>query len=295
MASPGRSAPWPSEDEGVRTRTVLELIAVVIAPLSVVSALLLYFGWVRTVAVFAHFGIDQSMLRFTPIDYLLRSAEVVFRPSVVLLLATACCVGASRGMDGLLWQTGNRHGWRRRLSVTLGIFALLLLAASLAGFLGWVPPIVAAPAFGLAAVAAYGAYRMYFDSRSRGLHQVRVGTPVVLLTLACSLLVSVFWTATVYAERSGSQLADDIASGASPRPSAVIYSRTPLALPREETTGYAMGATERPYLYRYSDFRVLAYSGDRWFLIRETWTADSTTVVLRDDDSIRVELVPDRQ
>jgi hypothetical protein len=62
----------------------------VLAPTTVITALLFYFGWARTNALFGRLGIDQCALGFTVQDYLLRSVNSTFRPlSVVLLAATA--------------------------------------------------------------------------------------------------------------------------------------------------------------------------------------------------------------
>ena len=61
-----------------------------IAPTTVITALLSYFGWAQTGALFGRLGIDQSALGFTVRDYMLQSVNSTFRPlSVVLLAAVA--------------------------------------------------------------------------------------------------------------------------------------------------------------------------------------------------------------
>jgi hypothetical protein len=69
---------------------VLETATLVLAPTTVITALLFYFGWAQTNALFGRLGIDQSALGFTVQDYMLRSVNSTFRPlSLVLLAAVA--------------------------------------------------------------------------------------------------------------------------------------------------------------------------------------------------------------
>ena len=42
--------------------------------------------------------------------------------------------------------------------------------------------------------------------------------------------------------------------------------------------------------FTYSGYKLLAYANDRWLLNPAQWQADSPTVILRDSDSLRVEL-----
>src|SRR5215510_12251894 len=74
-------------------RTV-ELAASVVGPVTVLAALLYYFGWVRTAALFDYFGIDQRLLGYTTQDYLARSAGVAFRPTTALVLGALAAIVA---------------------------------------------------------------------------------------------------------------------------------------------------------------------------------------------------------
>ena len=70
-------------------KPILETIAGVLAPITVITGLLYYFGWVRTAAIFSHFGVDQRILAYSIEDYLLRSAGVAFRPLAFVLIGVA--------------------------------------------------------------------------------------------------------------------------------------------------------------------------------------------------------------
>jgi len=120
--SNGTAAPSPRPidrppDHG-RLRDLLETATLVLAPTTVITALLFYFGWARTNALFGRLGIDQSALGFTVQDYLLRSVNSTFRPlSVVLLAATAGLsvhIALSRALAGVGWRSGcGRRPWWR--------------------------------------------------------------------------------------------------------------------------------------------------------------------------------------
>jgi hypothetical protein len=91
----GAGAQWPAEgvtrpddgQGGARLHSTIQTVGSVVAPTTLVTALLYYFGWARATATYDHFGIDQSALGFSTQDYVLHSTNSAFRPlSLVLLL-----------------------------------------------------------------------------------------------------------------------------------------------------------------------------------------------------------------
>src|SRR6478609_9073048 len=77
-------------DKGVGP--VIELVARVLAPIGVLSAVLYYFGYAREQALFSYFGVDLGSLDYSPTDYLVRSAGTVFLPLATLLVAGVVAV-----------------------------------------------------------------------------------------------------------------------------------------------------------------------------------------------------------
>ena len=55
----------PEADAGVadRARSAIQIVGLVIAPTTLVTALMFYFGWVQTNARSSYFGIDASQAR----------------------------------------------------------------------------------------------------------------------------------------------------------------------------------------------------------------------------------------
>src|SRR5215203_5044993 len=76
-------------------------MATVLGNVAVLTALLVYFGWVRSGVQARHLGIDESVLGMTTRDYLLRSVRSV----LVLLLIIS--------VAGLLWLLADRPLVRR--------------------------------------------------------------------------------------------------------------------------------------------------------------------------------------
>ena len=72
-------------------------------------------------------------------------------------------------------------------------------------------------------------------------------------------------------------------------PAVVLDTRSDLAIRFPGIQTFTL--TGGDYRYRYRGFRLLLASGDKLFLVPDRWTPQSgAVVVLRDDDSIRLEL-----
>ncbi|MGN9908972.1 hypothetical protein ACTMTJ_15620 [Phytohabitans sp. LJ34] len=112
--------------------------------------------------------------------------------------------------------------------------------------------------------------------------------------VGAAVALGCFWGCAVYAQQTGARLAASWAADPRQRPAAVIHSTEDLRL-----SGACVVVTQAPgkdgdYRYRYSGFRLLIYSNQRWFLIPECWRSNgpAAAVVLVDDSRLRVELAP---
>jgi hypothetical protein len=61
-----------------RLRSALETTGLVVAPVTLLTALLFYFGWASSNSLWTYFGVDQSVLGFSARDYILRAIRPLF-------------------------------------------------------------------------------------------------------------------------------------------------------------------------------------------------------------------------
>ena len=99
-SAPGTGAfregdPVGADERDDRSGLVRTLTAILLN-LGVLTALLVYFGWVRSDRMAAELGIDESILRMSVEDYLLRSVRSVFVPVLCIGLAALAWVGFDR-------------------------------------------------------------------------------------------------------------------------------------------------------------------------------------------------------
>lgn len=74
--------------------------ATIVAPVTVLGALLFYFGYVSSASEYAYFGIDVDTIGLSTQDYIMRSPQTLLVPLLVLALASAGFLtlnGAVRG------------------------------------------------------------------------------------------------------------------------------------------------------------------------------------------------------
>ena len=289
MTSPEK----PTQDTGAVVRQILA----VLGNLTVITALLIYFGWRRSETQARRLGIDESILGMSTQDYILRSVA----PVLQLLLTVA--------IAGLIWLWADRQLFRRATSETararlrrvVRVLGFAWLVLPLLGVLiGYVPPWrrIAFLAFPLAVGAGIllTLYAAYLQRTLLDPHDKIPDTPPheALVRGFAAILIGVclFWSASNYAEVLGDDLADDFAAGVSKTVQVVVYSPQRLHLTAPGVTEEKLPSQESAYKYRYRGLRLLDHTGGKYFLISDGWTGhDGVVVVLPDDDKLRLEFV----
>jgi len=284
----GERDPTPEQPRRRGALQTVESVSAVIAPLTVVTALLFYVGWVRTRAFFSHFGVSAALVGFSPQDYVLRSADVGFGAVLLLALAGVVLVGLDRLVAIVIARVSGRvlGQWVRWGLAGLGVSLVLigLGGATAEAAVAVVPSIAGA---GLLALGAVLFLRFGAESPSRQglLRPGTTGLSIVVLAVAC------FWAVTIYARDLGVGAAVAIDGDARSLPLVTVYSSEPLDLPGTNVIPTRVLGEDQRWNYRYTGAVLLTYSNERWFLIPEPASGDyrSSVVVLRDSESIRVE------
>jgi hypothetical protein len=290
--APQNAALDPSPDgQSPSVRGALELVGLVVAPATLITALALYFGWVLTNSRASYFGIDASALGFSTQDYLLRSANALFVPlGTVVVLGLAFLWLHTKAMRQLADR--NRRTRLRiaaRAAVVVGgvLFALGVCAVfeplSFSPYYLFPP---ASPGIGIA-LLAYGLHVLgrisakerpgiasFTDSRSRA-------TAIALVALL--IVLSSFWTAATYAEALGRGRAARAAATLSTRPHVTIFAPKRLSITGAGVIERVLTGENLAYRYRYSGLRLLIRSGGKYFLVPDGWTRSSGTAIVLDD------------
>ncbi|WP_426995714.1 hypothetical protein [Pseudarthrobacter sp. N5] len=283
-----------SEDRSLadsRWQRAFDILAVIGPPLTVATALLVYFGWARTDAQAKAMGFDVSLLGYSVQDLVLRSIPSLFVPLVWLLIASVLWLATDTFLGG------QRTAGHRTAQIRW--FAMLVMAAGAATAVAtwlvmilqpertllYVPYVMAAgvllAAWGLSLWRRSSARRgPNFLAGPRGLERTLVFTLVTLL---------LFWGTADYAQALGRRLAVSYEERSGLLPTAVVYSRDRLGISApnvlEDSTG-----TAGKELYKYSGLRLLVVSGGRIFLLHDGWTLrNGKVVVLPDNPSVRIE------
>jgi hypothetical protein len=278
----------------------LQVVTAIIAPTTLLTALLFYFGWIRTNALFQYFGVDATVLGFTTQDYLLRSSEALYVPLGTLLVVGLAALWL-HSVAATWLAAGRRLELLRRMAVALALVGLALFARGVAGValprLSRADFLVTPVCLGLG--AALGAYGRWLWLRRREVLGDRDPTQpgwagtVSLVLVVLLVVVSLFWATTNYAREYGRGRADQYARLLAVRPGVIVYSADRLFLNGPDVVETTLPAEQHTsFRYRYSGLRLLTESRGHLFLLPAGWTrSNGSAIVLADNDKIRVEFL----
>lgn len=282
---PDEPSPWGKFDAWWRVGST------VIAPATLLSALLFYFGYVSSRAQYRYFGLDVDTVGLTTRDYVMRSPQALLVPLLALSLGAAVLLA--------LHLVIRRH--------PLPVAAVRVgLATALLALLAGVGLIAAYPLFGewayyplatpllLAGGVAGTAYLLRRpgapplledgDGQTAGLR-----SGVVVLAVV-TIVTCLFWATATIAEWSGRGTAMRTARHLDELPSVVLDTRERLFLTdgivEEVVLPTPDGEDPR---YRYRRLRLLIQGDKTLFLVPDTWTARDSTLMVPLDGDVRVQ------
>ncbi len=278
--------------------TAIDFVTRVVAPASLLTAVLYYFGYVREHALFGYFGVDLESLKFSTSDYLVRSAGTIFLPVGTILACGVLALVAHHLLTFAL-SNGDRK-WHHAAWTGSGIIAVMLLTLGVVGLEqskeANLSPLV--PPIALAAGALLAEYTVYIAAAYTSLSQQLTDTlkatqTVRRILIGALLLVSAFWATAVVAQQRGDAVAHAIEVSLPAQPEAVVYSRQRLQIAGPGITVTHLPGADAAFVYRYIGLRPLIHSGGHWFLLPAGWThSNGATVIILPDTApgIRVDL-----
>jgi hypothetical protein len=277
-------------DEGRKPPDLMKFITSIGSPIALATALLFYFGWVRSEEQAKAFGADASVFAMSTQDYVLRSVNVLFFPVIILLLAVLLLHRLDRTL-----RTGPIQPWLPRLAQVLkhswaGFLAVGIVLYAVAGRFGdvtlpfWVAWAILGPVYGTVL------RRLTSGDRERY-------SRLTVALLAALVTVTLFWQTERLASLGGEALAQDIQDNMSDRLQSIrLFSAKDLHIagPGIRTTTFT--DPNSAYGYEYSGLYLLQRSGDKYFLLTDGWDNDTgRLIVLPDSATMRVEFGARRQ
>lgn len=260
-----------------------KLVAAIGSPIALGSALLLYFGWVRSHAQARSFGADVSVFGMSPQELVLRSVNVLFFPIILLLLGWLLLVF----LRPRLHSAGSRLGPILRWSWLLVPIGLVLRAILGTG---------ADTIFPLWVLLAVGG-TWYSGVLRRAADPGAAPAPLsVSLLVGALVVVALFWQTERLARLGGEASAAEIKANLHERLHPVtVFSATRIPFSVLEQDGAAVQETEleagpEQIVYRYDGLWFLQQSGGKFFLLTDGWDdGRGRLLVLHDTESVRLE------
>jgi hypothetical protein len=262
----------------------------VLGPLTIVTALLYYYGYVTTYAQYAYFGVNVDLLGYSSADFVLRSGASLFAPLLGLLALAGLGYWAHVSLAG--WDLQATHPRRARAVFWVAIAAGAALLARAA--LGIVDGNISArevigttpAALGLGTLLALYSFRF---RPARPPAPGPAPTSVAFSTVAwvigwCFVIASLFWLVNSFASAYGRGLGQDVQKGLTSQPEVILHTRSRLIVEAEGLAPPGVlcesAIDSRDYPYRYVNLRLLAASPDSYFLVPVTWTQNRGIVII---------------
>ena len=280
---------------GIRLQGLVSSVSSVVAPLTLISTLLFYFGYASSRAQYRYFGVDVDTIGLSTQDFVMRSPQPLLVPLLVLGAAGAFVAAAHttvrRHLDGAAEWPSRLVRWRRvaiwgswagRALLLTGIVLLCIY-----GYLRdwpWYPvvtPLVLVLGSGVAAYAMKLDGLLGRSGRSRR---------TAVVSLYAVLATSLFWATAMLAELAGRGLALEEAAHLDRLPSVILDTRERLYLTSGNVSETVLPtAPDQQFHYRYRQLQLLIQGRDRLFLVPTAWSPSDSTLVVTLTGDVRVQ------
>ena len=325
MSGPGSVA--TDKSTGAQLEHWASLIGTIAAPITILGALLFYFGYVSSASEYAYFGINVDTIGLSTQAYIMRSPQTLLVPLLVLTLASAgfltlnaavhkrITAAVTTDASAIQAQRVKRIKHRAQRSRLFGLAAVAVGFIMLFGYqymrdwpiYGLVTPLLIGIGAGIVAYTSHilnllhrlegqqrwGAAK---DSQSAwSMHDQDGGSLLARRTAGVFVYVliaaSVFWATATVAQWSGRGLAEYAAIHFDALPSVILDTKEQLWLhdppPVEVTTLHT--SEGQTFHYRYRGLRLLIVGQDRMFLVPAVWSPHDTTLIVPLDGSVRIQ------
>ncbi|MEU0090892.1 hypothetical protein [Kribbella sp. NPDC006257] len=273
----------PSVSFAVGLPQLGKVVGGIVAPTTLLTALLFYFGWQRGYWFYDYLGVDTTVLGLSTADYLRLAVDGLFVPLIVCAFLLLL----------VLWV---RPLLRGKASARLPL--ICLIAGAVLGGLGllsvFVEPLrdrieLAAP-LGLACGVLLLSYRVHLSRPPASADVLDLRRVVEWAGVFVVVGICLFWAATDYSSAVGRSRAEQFVAEMPGYPGAVVYSTGGLNLHAPGVTETRCGGTDPLYRFRYDGLTLVLQSDDQYLLLPTAWTQSrGTAVLLPRNDAVRLE------
>lgn len=280
----------PAEDLGAGEALprLFKVFGGIVAPASLLTGLLFYFGRSRSAGFYRYFRVNSTVLDLTTNDYLFSGVDGLFVP-----IAVACLIAlVALWLDRILLTRVPARARRR-------VVRVLAPVAGLAGVvlvsLAFVDLFTEGAVFGVNSPTgglglAIGVILLFYAVRlirlwlppAAGARRRRAAATGLGEWAAAFLLVSIglFWAADGYAFGVGTGGAITLHRALPAVPEAVLYSQQSLSLAVPGVTEVRCSDPDAAYRFRYDGLRLVRQAGNQYLLLPATWDRENGTAVL---------------
>ncbi|HEX6247252.1 MAG TPA: hypothetical protein VFZ64_05225 [Nocardioidaceae bacterium] len=267
----------------------------VVAPTTLLTGLLFYFGWSFTYWFFRYFGVNSTMLGSTSQDYLMRSVDALFVPVTVAAVAGLVILWARavipRHLSEAAWARVERQ--RVPVSVGLGLALIGVAAAAVVSEAASDRLFLIAPlslVFGVLLLS----YAVHSIRVARGTPRHTEGVDVQALTEWAAVFalvgIGLFWAVSDYAAGVGRLRAEQTERELHKEPHAVLYSERALDLTGPGVSEVRCSGADAAYQFRYDGLVLVLQSGGQYLLLPRQWRwGTGPAAVVPEGGSIRLE------
>lgn len=281
---------------------VLKIVGSVVAPTTLLTALLFYFGRVYAASSFWYFGVQFTVLDLAVQDYLIRSVDASIIPLIALVGAALLALWIYQVLPGAL-PTGARRVALRVLMPSALTVGLVLVSLALADLRAPVFPADYPELRGLSfsigvLLLAYGVRLLRLliaEKRPERLPRRPQAGMVVAEWGALFILVSVglFWAVGSYAFGAGTGIARQVEAALPTFPDAVLYSQNSLSLGAPGVREVTCQNPEPAYRFRYDGLKLMLQSGNQYLFFPTGWTHENgAAILIPRSEALRLEFSP---
>ncbi|MGQ0715784.1 MAG: hypothetical protein ACT4NP_00480 [Pseudonocardiales bacterium] len=299
------AAAEPTVFEAAALPQVLKIVGSIVAPTTLLTALMYYFGRLQFAGFLWYVGAHVTVLDFTVQDYLNNSVDGLIPPLIAVAGITLLALWGHQLLRRAL-AAGTRRIVLRVLMPVAVIAGLVLVGLAMVDFVFGGSVFTAFPE-GRGLSLSIGILLLFYAARllqllaaQRRPEQVPRRAPGVVVAEwgAVFILVSVglFWAVGSYAINAGIDRAHQFEASLASRADVVAYSEKRLSLQAPGVQEVTCQYPDAAYRFRYDGLKFVLQAGNQYLLLPAGWTrAQGAAILIPRSEAVRLEFSPPGQ